>query len=203
MSERDEILQRVRSALATLPKRTALPQWELEQVSGTFRPDPADLAGSFSKRLTQLNGFVFTDARAIAAFLREKGYRRGYRDPGLPEDLLTPLAAEFALESTFDRARTDEYEFGISRAVSAIAETGTVVLTDQGSGSRLGALTPWTHIAVVHRRDILPDVPAALAALPKDPNVIWCTGPSRTGDVEGILIQGVHAPGVQAAWIVG
>jgi len=38
---------------------------------------------------------------------------------------------------------------------------------------------------------------AAVAALPVDPNVIWVTGPSKTADVEGILIEGVHGPGRQ------
>ncbi|HEY3757885.1 MAG TPA: LUD domain-containing protein [Opitutaceae bacterium] len=203
MNERDEILQRVRSALTSLPERTPLPQWELNQLTGTSQPNLADLAGAFEKRLIELNGLVFTDARTIAAFLREKGCRRGYRDPGLAEELLAPLAAEFALEAAFDRKRADDYEFGISRATGAIAATGTVVLTDQGSGSRLGGLAPWIHIAVVRRQDILLDIPAGIAALPKDPNVVWCTGPSRTADVEGILIRGVHAPGIQAAWIVG
>ena len=42
----------------------------------------------------------------------------------------------------------------------------------------------------------------AVAALGSDPNVIWCTGPSKTADVEGILIEGVHGPGAQIALIV-
>ena len=42
----------------------------------------------------------------------------------------------------------------------------------------------------------------AIAALGDDPNVIFCTGPSKTADVEGILIEGVHGPGEQVALIV-
>jgi L-lactate dehydrogenase complex protein LldG len=38
--------------------------------------------------------------------------------------------------------------------------------------------------------------------MPDDPNIIWVTGPSKTADVEGILIQGVHGPGVQACLLV-
>jgi L-lactate utilization protein LutC len=34
------------------------------------------------------------------------------------------------------------------------------------------------------------------------PNIIWCTGPSKTADVEGILIEGVHGPGEQIALLV-
>ena len=53
------------------------------------------------------------------------------------------------------------------------------------------------------REQIFRDIPSALAALPADPNVIWVTGPSKTADVEGILIEGVHGPGRQIALLVG
>jgi L-lactate dehydrogenase complex protein LldG len=83
--------------------------------------------------------------------------------------------------------------------VGAIAETGTVILSDATTSSRLAALAPWAHVAVIPRGALYPDLPAAVAALGSDPNVIWCTGPSKTADVEGILIEGVHGPGAQIA----
>jgi L-lactate dehydrogenase complex protein LldG len=45
-------------------------------------------------------------------------------------------------------------------------------------------------------------LPQAVAGLGSDNNVIWVTGPSKTADVEGILIEGVHGPGVQIALVV-
>jgi L-lactate dehydrogenase complex protein LldG len=96
----------------------------------------------------------------------------------------------------------DEFDFGITRATSAIAETGTIVLQDKKTPDRLGALAPWTHIAVVEASDLIPSVVQAIQALPQDPNVIWVTGPSKTADVEGILIEGVHGPGIQACLLM-
>jgi L-lactate dehydrogenase complex protein LldG len=45
-------------------------------------------------------------------------------------------------------------------------------------------------------------MPDAIAAFGESPNIIWCTGPSKTADVEGILIEGVHGPGEQIALLV-
>ena len=55
---------------------------------------------------------------------------------------------------------------------------------------------------MISRANLYRDLPAAVAALGRDPNVVWCTGPSKTADVEGILIEGVHGPGVQIALFV-
>ena len=33
-------------------------------------------------------------------------------------------------------------------------------------------------------------------------NIVWATGPSKTADVEGILIEGVHGPGEEIALLV-
>ena len=63
------------------------------------------------------------------------------------------------------------------------------------------SLLPPMHIAVVERRQIVPDLFDAfqfLAAggldnLPS--NITWITGPSKTGDIELQLTTGVHGPG--------
>ncbi|HTO02521.1 MAG TPA: LUD domain-containing protein, partial [Opitutus sp.] len=75
-------------------------------------------------------------------------------------------------------------------------------LSDSTTSRRLGALAPWVHIALVRRDTIFLDLPAAVSAMPADPNIIWVTGPSKTADVEGILIEGVHGPGIQIALLV-
>ena len=41
-----------------------------------------------------------------------------------------------------------------------------------------------------------------VAALGPSRNILWATGPSKTADVEGILIEGVHGPGEQVALFV-
>jgi len=196
-NDREAILGRVRAALAPLPQRAALPDWERELVQMRQMQGVNDLAATFCARLKGVNGTPLTSATELTDLLAKNNWKRGYCDPALLPSLGAALAG-LQVETNFDRTRVDDYAFGITRATAAIAETGTVVLTDRDTSSRLAALAPWAHIVVLRRADIFPDIPAALAALPTDPNVIWVTGPSKTADVEGILIEGVHGPGVQA-----
>jgi L-lactate dehydrogenase complex protein LldG len=149
-----------------------------------------------------VNGTPLTSVSELVALLEGKGWTRGYCDPALLPRFAGAFPDRFVVETVFDRSRVDDYQFGITAAAGAIAETGTVILTDTGTSSRLAALAPWVHIAVVPRSKLHLDLPEAIAALGADPNIIWCTGPSKTADVEGILIEGVHGPGVQVALLL-
>lgn len=202
-AERDQILSRVRSALAPLPARAALPDWDLEILQLRKAHAAADPWELFSRRLAAVNGTPLDSPAALAALLAKNGWLRGYCDPALWPGLKDAFPAPFQVATTYDRSRVDECDFGITAAAGAIAETGTLILTDRGTSSRLGALAPWVHVAVLRRGQIYADIPSALAALPQDPNVVWVTGPSKTADVEGILIEGVHGPGVQVALLAG
>jgi L-lactate dehydrogenase complex protein LldG len=171
--------------------------------------DPATVekrVARFRERLEAAHGRLFTDVSALVAWLAAQGARHGYCDPALAPILAAALAQAGAPSLTFEteleRSRIDDYRFGITRAAGAIAETGTIVLDDAHTSRRLAALAPWIHVAVFGPAQIHAHVIDAIAALGDDPNVIWCTGPSKTADVEGILIEGVHGPGEQLALVV-
>lgn len=198
-SSRDQILQRVQSALAPLPARAPLPDWDRELVRMRSASTAADRWALFAERLRAVNGEPLADLPALLAILRENQWLHGYCDPALWARLAPRFGPEFTVETAFDRTRVDDYTFGITAVTGAIAETGTLILGDLTTSSRLAALAPWAHVAVVRAEQIFPDIPAALAAAPADPNLIWVTGPSKTADVEGILIEGVHGPGRQFA----
>lgn len=205
MSSRDQILARVRSALAPLPTRAALPDWERDLVVLREARGAVDAWTLFSTRLRAVNGTPLAGPAALVEYLSAQRHLHGYCDPALLPLFAPAFAAatdKFTLETTFDRTRVDDYQFGITAAAGAIAETGTLILSDASTSRRLGALAPWVHVAVLRRAQIHVDVPAAVAALPADPNIIWVTGPSKTADVEGILIEGVHGPGVQIALLL-
>lgn len=202
VDDRESILSRVRGALAPLHERAAMPDYTTEIAVMRAMMGNRDALAVFTERIALVNGLALTDPAALVARLRENQWLRGYCDPALWPSLAPHFGADFTVDTAYDRKRVDDYAFGITRAAAAIAETGTIVLNDATTSRRLAALTPWVHIAVVERARIFADLPEAVAALGPDSNVIWVTGPSKTADVEGILIEGVHGPGIQIALVV-
>jgi len=198
-SDRETILARVRSALAPLAERAPLPDWDTEVAIMRRLAPGRDLWTLFSERLVGVNGLPLDSGAGLAVWLREHQHLHGYCDPALWPRLEPFFGAGFTVETSYDRARVDDYAFGITAAAGAIAETGTLILDDRSTTRRLAALTPWVHVAVLSRAAIFADLQQAVAVMGRDPNLIWCTGPSKTADVEGILIEGVHGPGVQIA----
>ncbi|MCX5660721.1 MAG: lactate utilization protein [Planctomycetota bacterium] len=104
-------------------------------------------------------------------------------------------AATPGLESQYD---TDA---GITDVHAAIAESGTMVCCSDAGHSRGLSLVPPVHIAVVRKADILPDLIDWWNKMKAVPPTQWpssialITGPSKTADIEGVLVTGVHGPG--------
>lgn len=219
---RERFLSRVSAAVGAHATRRPAPEYDdaiafARAPAANGAPPPATGASSadtliarFRERLEAAHGRLFTDAGELVSWLAAQGARHGYCDPALAPifsstlaaALARPGASSFTLETELERARIDDYRFGVTRAAGAIAETGTIILDDAHTSRRLAALAPWIHVAVVAPTQIHAHVADAIAALGDDPNIIWCTGPSKTADVEGILIEGVHGPGEQIALIV-
>lgn len=195
--DRELILENVRKAISGIAERALYPEYDDSLPVATARPLDNDRWEVFGERFVAVHGLPLEKPEELAEYLKSFGYTTGYCDPALREELAPFLGPDFVVDETFDRGDLDRYQFGITRARAAIAETGTIVVTDRQTSSRLAALAPWVHVACIRRNEIFRDTPEAVADLGDDPNVIWITGPSKTADVEGILIEGVHGPGIQ------
>jgi L-lactate dehydrogenase complex protein LldG len=94
---------------------------------------------------------------------------------------------------------------GITSADYALADTGTLVMLASPQEARLVSLLPPSHIAVVPRERILTGLDELMTLLPKPAeqtsSMVLITGPSRTADIEQILVRGVHGPGQLAVVI--
>lgn len=200
---RSEIFNRIRAATAALPAKAPQPEYDPALTRALPRLEGASLPEVFRRNLEAVNGKHMESAPELAAWLKENGHFRGYCDPALWDVVGAALAAAgLEVASEYDRERYDDYQFGVTRACGGIAETGTLILDDATTSHRLAALSPWVHVAVLDPANLLHTLADGLAALGDRPNVIWCTGPSKTADVEGILIEGVHGPGQQIALMV-
>src|SRR6185437_7463515 len=90
-------------------------------------------------------------------------------------------------------------DYGITSADYALADTGTLVMLSSPQEARMISLLPPAHVALVPRSRILASLDELFTLLP-DPaavtsSMVLITGPSRTGDIEQILVRGVHGPG--------
>ncbi|MHB8653341.1 MAG: LutC/YkgG family protein [Terriglobia bacterium] len=100
---------------------------------------------------------------------------------------------------------------GISGVDFVLAETGSLVLSSETEGSQLASLSPPIHVALYRREQVLSSLDEILERLPVSASAglttagrstVFITGPSRTADIEQILIRGVHGPGEVHAILV-
>jgi len=97
-------------------------------------------------------------------------------------------------------------DVGVTCVDYALAETGSFVMLSSPDEARLISLLPPVHVAVIPRSRILANLDELFATLPKPAEqtsaMALITGPSRTADIEQILIRGVHGPGEVVAIVV-
>jgi L-lactate dehydrogenase complex protein LldG len=182
-----------REFLARLPQRPDLAPGPIPPRPGGPPPDLAAAllealaAGGCGVRRASTAGEALDAALVLA---REAGVTRlGHHDLG-PE--LTPLLPAAAKRVGIELVEAGD---GDEQAV-ALAEPLAAGLTrPELAVAQLGAL--------VHAGDILwslDDLAARLDAPPDPPVDAWpaltlISGPSKTGDIEAVMVRGVHGPG--------
>lgn len=97
-------------------------------------------------------------------------------------------------------AALEQCAVGITGCEALIAQTGGVLVTARSGGGRgLSVLVPH-HIVLARSEQLVPDLSAAFALLESrygsslPSSISFITGPSRTGDIERILVLGAHGP---------
>lgn len=123
------------------------------------------------------------------------------------DELVEALAARgIAVHEGFNDDTLFSVDAGLTGVLCAVAETGSLVCPS-GSGCPRGvSLIPPALIAVLHADQIVPDLIDAFDRIAPRveacSNVNLITGPSKTADVEGVLVTGVHGPGRVCAIVV-
>ncbi len=119
--------------------------------------------------------------------------------PGLGPPTI-PWTTETLLTVEYGRADGDD-SVGVSRAFAGVAETGTLVMLSGPDDPTTVNFLPPTNVAVIAAADIAGDyedvwarVRAAGGKTVMPRAVNWITGPSRTADIEQMLLLGAHGP---------
>jgi L-lactate dehydrogenase complex protein LldG len=119
--------------------------------------------------------------------------------------LLDQIVPALGLETQYSEERPDSKSLekcsvGITACDALIAQTGSILLTARSAGGRALSVLPPHHLVIARADQILPDLPSAFELLSARygenyPSFITLiTGPSRTGDIERILVLGAHGP---------
>ncbi|MBS3934479.1 MAG: lactate utilization protein [Truepera sp.] len=188
---RSEFLTRISSALGRQPGQVTeeppLPLWCPPE------DDRQELIRRFITEHERVGGKVYlvpdwAAAKAVVVRLLSEAGASCYARTR--EELLDPVLEGLALP---EAATAAEAEVGVSGAAFGLAETGTAVLSSDFG--RLATLLPMTHVILLPASRLVAGLSEVLktGALPS----AWmlATGPSRSADIEGALVTGVHGPG--------
>lgn len=183
---------------------------ELGKVSGAFHRAGTigELETILRKILTdsQARSTVITRNPLLAKLkLAERVHAWGIFASSWPESAAgANEAAEAQPGGTQDyRGQCFLADVGISGVDFALAETGSLVVSSETEGSQLASLAPPIHVALYRRAQVVSSLDDVLARCSAAQNpgapasgrsMVFITGPSRTADIEQILIRGVHGP---------
>lgn len=201
---RDYILHKVRTALGRIHGQPppplgapmlAIPEVDRETRITQFIHHFENLAGK-AFRVPDLDG-----ARACVADLLQDSTAIASNSRLLEESRITSLPRVQSGIRDVDELRhaCAAAGAGITSADYALSATGTLVMFSSPSEARLISLLPPLHIAVLTSSAILTGLDELFTIVPKPAeqtsSVVFISGPSRTADIEQILVRGVHGPG--------
>ncbi len=221
MSEREKIFARIREALtvkaplpghhdatAHRPASNGVPsaqarQWlpptgdSLDEQLVRFRANAADLKATF---------YLPSNREELAKLLLELRDVEGWKKVASHSGELTDAACKTLglpvclTDQPYDASAVEACDVGITECDALVAQTGSVLVTNRSAGGRALSVLPPHHVVIARREQLLRDLPAAFELLKKKydgnyPSMIsFITGPSRTGDIERILVLGAHGP---------
>ncbi|MEO3769188.1 LUD domain-containing protein [Micromonospora sp. B9E7] len=188
MTARDEILARLRTALADDPPPVPVPR-RYRRVD-----DRSDLVAVLVDRLEDYRAVVHHGIDALPGLLAQVDRLAVPTD--VPADWLAGYAGQVCPDAPpLSPAALDATDAVLTGCAVAIADTGTIVL-DAGpaQGRRALTLVPDRHICVVRADQVVGLLPEALARLDARAPLTWISGPSATSDIELNRVEGVHGP---------
>jgi L-lactate dehydrogenase complex protein LldG len=209
---RDNILHKVRTALGRSagqavapvpPVRLRIPEVPMEARIASFITRLEALAGKAVRvsTIAEAREFVAAAIAGKTAAASNSPYLADCGVAGLP-GVRTGIRDLAEL-----REVCAQVDIGITSADYALSDTGTLVMIASPAEGRLMSLLPPAHLAVIPKERILSGLDELFTVIPNPAEItsslVLITGPSRTADIEQILVRGVHGPGQVTVVIVG
>ena len=216
MSIRDNILSRIRTALEDDPTLDRPP---VPEVWPRENPAVDEMVDRFTQELVALAGEVhrcasMDDARAkLDALVGQLDQTTiGAIDHPLSRELTSELPADRIDWGASERdvPSMAQWAASVVPADCLLADTGTSMVACATTHERLMCYLTPVCIVIARTDRLFEHLPAAwdeLAGRIADPDLrgeyVFITGPSRTADIEKILILGVHGPKRLVVLLVG
>lgn len=221
MNQREQLLARVREALRFPANKPGHNHSELDQKPGLpptaharewlpkIEHGREGIFQSFCRMAADLKAevMVVPDRAAMMSGIRAMSHSECWSTYATHEGELTTgaLLPELGIPSLlvdqgYDPLALEKCHAGLTECDALVAQTGSVLITARSAGGRALSVLPPHHIVLARRSQLVPDLPEAFALLRKkyagkQPSFIsFITGPSRTGDIERILVLGAHGP---------
>ncbi len=205
---RDEILARIRLALASAPEGEPAPRAYRQHDER----ERAELVAELIDRLHDYKASVERIGRgeALPAAIAKACARYGIQRLVVPADAPTEWLPQGIAALRDDPPLTNDTLDGsdgvLTGCAFAVAQTGTIVL-DGGvcQGRRALTLVPDRHLCVVREDQVVGIVPEVIARLASQPAraITFISGPSATSDIELSRVEGVHGPRTLHVMLVG
>ena len=219
MNERENILGRIREALrfpapspgthhGEPPCAASPPASDSRRLLPASGDSFEDNLALFQKNSIELRAdfFLLKDAAELGLRLNQLRDAEGWKKVGTHSGALTDIATrELGLplcltDQAYESRELASCDAGISECDALVAHTGSVLVTSRSAGGRALSVLPPHHVVLARRDQLLGGLPDAFALVrkkyaPNYPSLIsFITGPSRTGDIERILVLGAHGP---------
>jgi L-lactate dehydrogenase complex protein LldG len=212
VSDREEILGRVRAALADVgddepvawsPDSDDDPAARYARDGGPSGDELVALfverCGSYRAQVTRCGAGTGEIAAAVAAACARHGVDALITPPGLESGWVPEGVRAVPDDPPLSVAGLDAGAGTLTGCAVAIAMTGTIALDGgPGQGRRALTLVPDLHVCVVGAGQIVHGVPEAVQALGDSVRagrpVTLVSGPSATSDIELKRVEGVHGP---------
>ena len=217
---RQAIFARIREALAVAPAAShspAAPAKSVVQVLPAVGATLAERVALFSRNAQDLRA-EFKPVAGLPELVQElqrlageAGWRRLATHAGTLTDAVAPALGlpVLRVDGGVDAAELERCDVGLTECDALVAQTGSVLVTSRSAGGRALSVLPPHHVVLARADQLVAGLPDAFALLEAKyaagyPSMIsFITGPSRTGDIERILVLGAHGPKRLTVLMVG